>query len=433
MVTGALFPYVRFSIDTIQKEEMSMKASAILGAGFTILGLFLLSGSLAHAEDVNAKGKFEVKSDAGDFSFMFGGRIQVDAAFYDSDITEYNSGTEIRRARLFAAGKMFSDWEYKLQVDFAENNLELKDAYIRYAGLENGKIWVGQFKAPFSLEELTSSKYITFMERSLGNTFSIGRRIGVAYTRKIGSDGTFAIAGFGQSADDGDDGEEGFGAAVRATFLPVKTEDSLLHLGFGLGWEKPEEGLNDTFRYRERIESHLTSNRLVDTGSITNSESVQKYGLEFAYARGPFSLQSEYMVVDVTRKTGFQDVDFDSFYLYGSFFFGEGASRAKAYSSGTFGRIKPKVGAWEIAIRYSTIDLNDLSSVVVPAPGSPVLTGVFGGEQTDITLGVNYYTNSNIRFMANYVMADGEQIDPLTGIVTSDKPNVIQFRAQVDF
>ena len=410
-----------------------MKMRTLICASMAFIGLLFISIAPVQAEDVNAKGKFEVKTDDGDFSFKFGGQLQVDIALYDEDVTQLNNGTEFRRARLFASGKMFKNWEYKAQYDFAGNEVTLKDAYIRYAGLENGKIIIGQFKQPFSLENLTSSKYITFMERASPNALATGRRIGAGYNRGLGANGTLAFSVYGQEADAGDAGDEGFGASARVTFAPVKSDDRLLHVGFAVAQEKPEDGLNDTFRFRSRPESHVTDTRLVDTGALANSEKLTKYGVEFAWVRGRFSLQSEYIAADVSRKTGFQDVDFDSFYIYGSFFI-NGDSRAKAYKDGSFGRVKPNSGsAWEIALRYSTIDLNDINSVVSPAPGAPILAGVFGGKQNTVTLGVNYYANNNIRFMMNYIAVDAEQTDPLTGLKFDDSPNVLQFRAQIDF
>ncbi len=122
----------------------------------------------------------KLKSTDGAFKFQVGGRIMVDAAHYDADKTDLGSGAEIRRARLFAAGTVYDDWFYKAQVGFAGNEVSLKDFYLGYQGFEPVKITVGNQKEPFSLEELTSSKYITFMERGLPNAFAPGRNTGIS-------------------------------------------------------------------------------------------------------------------------------------------------------------------------------------------------------------------------------------------------------------
>lgn len=107
----------------------------------------------------------KVESQDGAFKFQVGGRVMVDTAIYDKDKTSLGSAAEIRRARLFAKGTVYNDWFYKAQIDFASDDV---------------KITIGNQKEPFSLEELTSSKYITFMERGLPNAFSPGRDIGIS-------------------------------------------------------------------------------------------------------------------------------------------------------------------------------------------------------------------------------------------------------------
>jgi phosphate-selective porin OprO/OprP len=98
-----------------------------------------------------------------DMTVNVGGRIQVDAAIYDDDETDLGDGTEFRRARFFMDGNIDDSWKYKLQIDFADNDLDMKDAYIQHSS----GIKIGQFKKPFSLDALTSSKYGTFMERAM--------------------------------------------------------------------------------------------------------------------------------------------------------------------------------------------------------------------------------------------------------------------------
>ena len=111
------------------------------------------------------KGGVEFATYDGKFAFELGGRLMVDAAYYDEDKNHLGSGTELRRARIELEGILFSDWAYEFSVDFADGEADIKDAYIGYEALWPLKFFVGQFKEPFSLEELTNSKYITFMER----------------------------------------------------------------------------------------------------------------------------------------------------------------------------------------------------------------------------------------------------------------------------
>ena len=53
-------------------------------------------------------------------------------------------------------------------------------------------------------------------------------------------------------------------------------------------------------------------------------------------------------------------------------------------------------GAWELALRWSYIDLND--------------GAVAGGYLDDTTLGLNWYLNSYMRLMFNWIHADQDRV-----------------------
>jgi phosphate-selective porin OprO/OprP len=363
--------------------------------GLSVLAVLL--GSAGHASIAAA----EITVDVG-------GRVHVDAAMYDEDVTELGSGTEFRRARLLVQGDFDERWGYKAEYDFAESTADLKDAFLQYNGLAAGKLKLGHFKQAFSLEELTSSNYITFMERALPNVFVPSRRIGAGYEnydRPLG----FAAGVFGNTVDDNDD-DEGIGAAGRVVFAPALGENHLLHLGLAATFMEPEttDAGTDGIRIRQRPESHVTGARLVDTGTLDGASSLQSYGLEGAWNAGSLSLQGEYMLSSADTDLG--DFDFDGWYVFGSWFPG---GETRPYKDGAFGRVEA-TRAWEFAVRYSSLDLDD--------------GAVAGGKQDDITLGVNYYVNPHLRFMLNYVMAEVEG-----GINGDEEPDILQVRAAFDF
>ena len=335
------------------------------------------------------------------------GRLMLDYAFYDEDIAGLDDGGEIRRARLAVKGQLADDWDYKLELDFAGGDTEVKDAYIGFSGLPLGAVTLGNQKVPQSLEELTSSRFITFMERSLPNAFHVGRRLGVQFQHHSDNFGIQAML-FGQEPNDSTGGE-GFGA--RGYYTPLRTDDQLIHLAASSVWEDPEDGDFSQVRYRTRPESHVTDIRLINTGHIDNVERQRIDGLEAAAVFGPVHLQAEWLGADVSREFG-PDYDFSGYYLLAGWFI---TGESRPYRKGKFDRIKPlgDAGAWEVAIRASHLDLND--------------GAVSGGEEDNLGLAVSWYALPNLRFTGEYIDVD---TDLPTG---DDNPDVLQFRAQYDF
>ncbi len=384
------------------------------------MGMAVISANPAMAE-------IKIASDDGKFETVVGGRIQVDAWSADKDDYDLygKSGTEFRRARIFIAGKMYDNWTYKGQYDFADNSTTIKDAWIGYNGFEAFRIKVGQFKQPMGLEELTSSKYITFMERSLPTeAFATSRRIGLGIYNHS-THFNWAVSAYGQAEGDNteDGGSEGYGAGARVAWAPLNEKGKLLHLGISGAYEEQNDS---ELRFRSRMEAHGVDTRYLNTGFIPNPDTTSKVGLEAATGFGPFSLQGEYYLVSAeSNQAGFDDADYDGGYIFGSWFM---TGESRVYKKGAFGRVTPKstvgrggIGAWELAARYSYVSLDDGDTK--------------GGEEGNITVGLNWYATKYVRFMANYVYVDADPISTPTAGADNvdDKPSIYQMRAQIDF
>jgi len=379
------------------------------------------------------KNGFRFERNDGLFKLKIGGRIHLDFGGISADDAMNVAypdlegiGEEVRRARLFMEGNFYEHGLFKAQYDFAgtASNDEIANIKDLFIGLQKLP-WVGTFlaghqKEPFSLGEMTSSKYITFMERALPVVaFAPSRNTGIAFhNNAFNKRMTWAVGGFrGDTADAEQrfDDQSVYNVTTRFTGLPVYANEGrqLVHLGFGYS----HSFANDPVRFRSRPETHLTSIRLIDTGSI-QSNGLDTLGGEFAMVMGPFFAQAELIAALVDGGRNNPDPTYWGGYGEVSWFI-TGENKKYKTSRGVFDRVKPKNrfsikdggwGAWELAARYSYLDLND--------------KGLRGGIENNTTVGVNWYLYSNLRLMLNWVHAHQN------GLGDAD---IIQTRFAVDF
>ncbi len=363
--------------------------------------------------NLNKKG-LQIKSNNGDFSFKAGGRIHTDFSYYDDDVTQMGNGAILRRARIKLSGHLFRYWRYKAEIDFAEEgNVKPKSVWLGYNGWELASFKFGNFQEPFSLEEMTSSNAITFMERALPNAFAPSYHLGLA-TTSYGDYWSLSAGLFGEAnGTRNDDIDKGWGLAGRATLAPFHKAGQVFHLGFSSEYRKLDSSAK--VKFRTRPESSVTNRRLVNTGTIEDSDYTLKLNAEIAAVYGSFSLQGEYFHTRVGRN-GLSDLRFDGSYVFASYFI-TGESRPYSARKGEFLPINPlhQYGAWELGVRYSTINLNDRD--------------IHGGKQENYTIGINWYANYNLRFMLNYIFVDAH---PNHNAI-NENPNILQFRGQVFF
>lgn len=372
--------------------------------------------------EVQVKGGVTVKTRDGKFSTKIGGRVQADAAMYSGN-PEIGDGTEIRRARIYLNGVMYNDWAYKLEYDFANTNSNgssgIADAFLAYNGFDDLEIKVGHFKDPFGLEQQTSSNNVSFTERSLTSAFSAGRHIGAMLSTEQ-QHWTLAGGLFGDSLTTTNgpahNQDEGWGLGARATFAPINEKTKVVHLGLGLNYR--DTGDLTTVSFKQQPETHIGGINIADTGTISNVNDFYKVGLEAATVMGPFSAQAEYITTTVSRTTA-SDLDFDGWYAQAGYFF---TGESRNYKNGSFGSITPKasvgdggIGAWELALRYSTLDLIDRD--------------INGGDVDSYTIGVNWFATPSLRFSANYV----DVLNVKGGTYDNQEPSVFQVRSQWAF
>ena len=380
---------------------------------FFIYSLSLLMLSIGYSQDFTAKwgNGYKLSSSDGMHSLKFGGRIMTDYAIWDNG-SETFSGTEFRRIRFFNSGKVYDNIRYKLQLDFAGGDVSIKDVYMETSLPYLVNVKIGHFKEPFRLEALTSSKYITFMERALPIAFSPERNVGIMLHDSFLDDKLSIQAGLFRQASSGDDVniEDVRNITTRITFLPINNDNNLLHLGAAFSKRSSSD---DTYSVSSRAENHLGT-KLLDM-DLDNVTGMNLMGVEMAFVLGSFSVQGEYIMNSVEAM---EDYSFSGYYGQVSYFL-TGEKRKYKNSLAGFDRVKPNknmkegegLGAFEVAARYSSMDLSEAHA----------------GTLNDITVGLNWYLNPCTRLMFNYVMGTLDD----HGVETTE--NTFQCRMQIDF
>ena len=191
----------------------------------------------------------------------FGGRIMYDMATWGAEEFD-NTGAEFRRVRLYSSGEIYGTVKYKLQLDFSAGKISFKDVWMELNKLPvKGNIRVGHFKEPLRLEALTSSKYITFMERGLPIAMSPERNTGAMYHTTIGKKLSLQTGIFRQSDDFGNDktANNNINITSRASYLAINDGNKLLHLGVANSKRKSND---KSYNFSSRAENHL-GNKLI--------------------------------------------------------------------------------------------------------------------------------------------------------------------------
>jgi phosphate-selective porin OprO/OprP len=360
---------------------------------------------------IETKGKLEVTSADKDFKFRIGGRLHVDATFADNDRgttrkTNFEDRATARRMRLYVEAQLWKKWAFKTEYDFADATTGgspqtgLRDIWMRYLIGQKGdnitgNVTLGQFVEYIALEEINSSNEMTFAERSVAaQAFDAanGRRLGLGTQLALYDKFNVSLGVFGRElgVTTPDDSKRVTG---RLVYSPVHYPGRVLHLGFAGSYISDFD--SNTFSANPRSEfDNPGGNRLLNT-SITNVDDGYRLAAEAAAVYGRFSLQGEYQDYKINRRGSLSDLDFNAWYVQGTVSL-TGEPRNYSFDEARFKAPKPAGivgkggwGAWELALRYSSIDLLD--------------KGLGGGEEDTLTAGLNWYATPNLRFLANYV------------------------------
>jgi phosphate-selective porin OprO/OprP len=380
---------------------------------------------------------------------------------------DINDGVSFRRARLQAIGKLTEATNFSIEMDFA---LPGRPSFMDVWGEQEniplfGTIRIGQFRQPGTMDSWTSVRHLEFLERSAAFTATDPfRRVGImaysmsddertawAYSMYAtgltfwnGTDPVYSTIGDNiNGAQVGDNGGVSF--ASRITHLlyddrPRGDRDrppldrSLIHVGAGYGYSTVGgEGTTGpfarTFRsatFPEFFVGDLEGIGLtgagtplvVDTGRFL-ANSFNLYHLELAGASGPAHFQSEFIFQTINQLNSPVVFQPAAYVQCGYMLTGESIDYlneagvfdynvvpfAPLLGTGRRGHMRGW-GAWEIAARWTYLDLSGVNirpSNILPAPQDTLPPSPNAGVLNETTVGINWWWNRFTRVQLNWI------------------------------
>ncbi len=367
--------------------------------------------------------------------------------------TDLASGSNFRRARIGVEGKLFGDWFYSFLYDMGSGGTEvakLADAYIQYDGFAPFHIRTGSFVSPQGIEDQTGSGDLLFLERAAST--DLARSLAGGDGRKnflnIFAQSTDYYASLTWSGAKNADPltfDQQQALVARLSGRVYKDSDTNVVISangshiFKIADTAASPAGPSAINFQNSPENTVDGTRLISTGAINASRALV-YGLETAANHRNFYIQGGYYGYGITRRAStLSNPQFDGWYVQGSWVM-TGETRPYVAATSTFGSPRAAhpfnfkgegIGAWELTARFSVLDLNYKAGLAGLTAGADA---VRGGRQEGLTVGVNWYPISAVRFLLDFQHLDIDHIAPATPFAQiGQKVDITTARAQLAF
>lgn len=317
---------------------------AALTAGLLVVGS-------ARAADISVGDGGSIRVREGERSFQLAGRGVMGAAIYSRDVTPLESGLEMDLALLAARANLGNGWNINVSYDLRGS--AFFDTSITKSGLAIGAIQVGQFRPQVGLYD--GGAWTIFAQRSMiEQAVAIPRTLGVSVEGGAGRY-SYAFAVNGDQIGEETPGRDPRKYSTRWVFRPAPAS-----------WGTFQVGLNGIYQQTPESRIHKVSVNPIPSreetpvllkAAVADADARSVAGAEVLWARGPWTLQSEFMQASVSAPGS---PHFHGY--YGQAVYALGAHRDFSEESGTLGRPNlwnPAAGAWELAMRFDAIDLGE--------------------------------------------------------------------------
>lgn len=424
-----------------------------------------------------SNGRLSVTSADGRFSAALRLTGQYDMGYYMQGARartlslgpDLSSGSNFRRAQIGLQGKIFGDWSYYFNMDYGsggstgtETPGHIQQAYLEYDGLAPFAFRIGAHPPSTGLDDSYAATDSIFLERSSPGDAARNMAGGdgrdsveVLYT---GTDLFASLAYTGDKVQATSAFDEQQAVVARVAYTPFVNNDwRWVISGAGTYVYKPA----DTGSVSASARPFTISNPpeiIVDDNStkfvsaaLANATDAWNWNLESAVTYQSVLAQAGYFKYGMDQRgvATLRGFGFDGWYAEAAWVL-TGEARGWSAANGAFTSPRPRInfssegglGAWEVAARFSSLNLNDHEGV---AGSALPAGGMRGGKQDIATLGLNWYPNTALKFALQLqntqVSRIGDNITPGSPAGTVATPNfnqnqrfnTVAFRSQIAF
>jgi len=379
-----------------------------------------------------------LKSKDGNTTAQFTGRIHMDYRHFSPDYgvgqttDSYQNLAEVRRARFGVRGQFNKDFKYQLLANFgndvgaSSSSSTMDEMWVNYAANPEAQFQFGLFKMPFSLEQMTSSNNLDFMERSLvgqNDSELIPAKETGFMLHGIPTPGLTYQLALSRGRANKDAVNDNFDYIGRVTTNLAElagNKEVIAHLGAAYSIGTIKGGVTPS---SGRTEARTQSGWFVGPALIGNTERTRG-GLEAALAYKGAKIQGEYFNFTYDPTIG-NDQKIQGYYVQALYNL---TGESHAYKDGVFNWVKPSSpvgkggnGAWQVGVRVSEFDASNITVAVGKT-----------NRAVAMTYGLTWFANDNLRFMVNYVDTKFDSLVGSSGSrVSGDK--AVMFRSQLSF
>jgi phosphate-selective porin OprO/OprP len=286
-----------------------------------------------------------------ELKLVLGGYIQVN--FEDGDVSAFEGRFgqtalkdrfRLRRARINLTGDFAENFDFKVEGDFENSDglnsgrtaFEATDIFVNWHQFAEAQVKLGQWKAPFGLEQLTPDPSLIIIERSLPTgAITPERQIGVQLWGQpfanIWPDGKDLLTyyagifnGNGRNTTVNDNNNFMYVGRLESTLFKAKMwgQDSYLKLGADILNSRDDKGTNIS----QTLNLLVNSDGSLSPFVLPGADERTAWSVDAWLKLGPFDLIGEYLEEYVNGRTvngvppGFADFTTNGYYITAAYF-----------------------------------------------------------------------------------------------------------------